>query len=41
MLGSERIKTAAIRSMKVKCSSIGIPHAEPILKEYFIDKRCL
>jgi hypothetical protein len=37
-VGSDRTKTAAINKMKVTCSSIGIPQAEPILKEYFMSK---
>jgi hypothetical protein len=32
------MKTAAINKMKVRCSSMGMPQAEPILKEYFMDK---
>lgn len=32
------MNTAAIKSMKVMCSSMGIPQAEPIFKEYFIIK---
>ena len=31
-------KTAKISKMKVRCSSMGIPQAEPILKDNFIIK---
>jgi hypothetical protein len=34
--GYERKNMATIRRTKVKWSSMGIPHAEPILNEYFI-----
>jgi hypothetical protein len=32
------MKTAGINKMKVRCSSMGMPQAEPILKEYFMNK---